>query len=661
MIRSLQDNPAVSAEAARSGEPARPIDCISRPAVTALSARTELEKFKVSMRRHDPLVKGLPWACQAHCVQCDQTVPAEFVLDAGSGGVALEIRCPKCGTRRERHQDAIFTTPRQATPAGQPTETLAGHPIRPVLRSLPRTVETLCPECSCVILGRYYVKDRVVYIEKTCPDHGYFRDKINTDVDLYLKGANAVFQDERGVCRPQVRHARRCPTDCGLCNQHLSASCLAQIDLSNRCNLNCPVCFANANQSGYVSEPDFAMVAEMLAALRKQQPYPATAIQFTGGEPTIHPEFHRIVRHAHGTGFSHIQIATNGIKMAEPEFAERAAEAGLHTLYLQFDGVSDDFYRKTRGQALMEKKLACVENCRRTGLKIVLVPTIIKGFNDDQVKAIFRFAVDNIEAISAISYQPVAFTGRIDVRDLEAQRYTLGDLAKDVAAVSGADLKRDFWPLGMLTPLSRIMECIDGKSKIRASCHSDCAFGTYFFVTPEKQAIPMPQLFDMYRIMDDFNRQAAGIQARRTQPEQIARANGRDLARIAWTFIKHYNWRQFFKTDIKPWTFIRALQGLTNKAKGRGAGERKSYKTLMAAGMHFMDRYNYDVERVRRCVIQYSTPDGIYPFCTINGGPTYRPFVERIHACSSEEYRRRRGQDGEPTQSSAREEVADGV
>jgi uncharacterized radical SAM superfamily Fe-S cluster-containing enzyme len=141
--------------------------------------------------------------------------------------------------------------------------------------------------------------------------------------------------------------------------------------------------------------------------------------------------------------------------------------------------------------------------------------------------------------------------------------------------------------------------------------------------------------------MSDFNRQAGRIQSRKTRPDEIVRANGRELAQIAWTFIKHYKWRQFFTTDIKPWTFIRALQGLTNKNLGRGEGERGSYKTLMAAGMHFMDRYNYDVERARRCVIQYSTPDGIYPFCTINGGPTYRPFIERIHACGKAEYARR--------------------
>ncbi len=567
-------------------------------------------------------------------------VAACFGLDETEDEVYLEYHCPTCGPRRERHHDALFVKDlgkhRARQSPRQPRTTHGGAPIRPILRELPRTVETLCPECSCIILGRYYELDNAVYIEKTCPEHGYFRDRINSDVKLFLRSARAVFQDERGVYQPQVRGARHCPSDCGLCDQHVSASCLAQIDLTNRCNLNCPVCFANANAAGYVSEPSYEMVVEMLQALRNQHPYPATAIQFTGGEPTVHPDFHRCCSAARDMGFTHIQIATNGIMHANLEFAQRSAQAGLHSLYLQFNGVDDQFYRKTCGEALFEKKLRAIENCKRTGLKCILVPTVINGYNNDQVGPVFKFAVEHIDVVSAISYQPVAFTGRISHRDVERQRYTLGDLAHDLADASGADLERDFWPLGMIAPLGRIMETLDGKPKIRPSCHSDCAFGTYFFVTPEQEAIPIPKMFDMYGMMRDFNELAQRIKSR--HPEiALPRANRWDLLKIAHLFFKHYRW-EHFNREIKPWTFVRALQGLTDKAKGRGAGEKKSYKTLMAAGMHFMDRYNYDTERVKRCVILYSTPDGIYPFCSHNGGPTYRPFTEKMIAQSKEAY-----------------------
>jgi uncharacterized radical SAM superfamily Fe-S cluster-containing enzyme len=65
---------------------------------------------------------------------------------------------------------------------------------------------------------------------------------------------------------------------------------------------------------------------------------------------------------------------------------------------------------------------------------------------------------------------------------------------------------------------------------------------------------------------------------------------------------------------------------------GRGKAGEKTYRTLLAAGMHFQDRYNYDVERVKRCVIHYSTPEGMIPFCAYNSGPVHRERVERKHS-----------------------------
>jgi hypothetical protein len=630
-LRPLVPPPRLDLAPQRSGTLHRPLDTIRRAAVNPADAATELERFKASMRKYGPVQKGragLPWPGEWFCTGCRQTAPGELLYDAGDDSIYLRVNCPRCGQRRERQHDQLFVrSPRQPAHHRQPRKTYGGAPIHPIATELPRTVETLCPECSCLILGRYYVDEQTVWIEKTCPEHGYFRDKVNTDVELYLKGTRSGYQDERGVYEPQVTGASACPTDCGLCNQHHSASCLAQIDLTNRCNLTCPVCFASANQAGYLAEPSYEMVVEYLRSLRNQHPYPATAIQFTGGEPTLHPDFLRIVKAAHEMGFSHIQIATNALRIADPEFAARAAEAGLHTLYMQFDGLDDALYQQLRAAPLLEKKLRAVENCRQTGMKICLVPTIVKTVNDDQVSRIFQFAVENADVISAISYQPVSFTGRIAHDERMQKRYTLGDLAHDLAACSGADLQRDFFPLNFMTPLSRIMQTVDGKPKIRPSCHSDCAFGSYFFVTPDRQAIPVPKLFDIVRLMGRFNELAARIE--RERPSALA--NWKDKLDITLAFLGSYRWseRDF---RVTPFRFLHALRGMTNKGVGRGAPGQKTYRTLMAAGMHFMDRYNFDTERIKRCVILYSTPDGMYPFCTINGGPTYRPYLEKMIA-----------------------------
>jgi len=604
-----------TAEEAASLRPARQLQA-------GRDALERLRRFKESMRRFAGAYAALPVRTQATCPACSSVVPAVF--DRAGEQIVLSYQCPTCPPLREVHHDAIWTQAVSDYPGGA-EKTYAGSRIHPVLRRLPRTVETLCPECAAIILGRYFVQAGAVFIEKTCPQHGYFRDCINSDALLYSKAAWWTYEERPGQQFPQVTGGAHCPSDCGLCNQHTSGSVLAQIDLTNRCNMRCPICFANAGAAGYVFEPSYQEVVRQLRVLRDLRPIPCTAIQFTGGEPTIHPDFLRIVSAARDMGFSHIQIATNGILLADPDFARRAADAGLHTLYLQFDGVGEEAYRRTRNHpGIWARKLAVVENCRKTGMKICLVPTILKGVNDDQVGHILHFAVANIDVVSAISYQPVSFTGRIGAEALAARRYTLGDLAHGIAKASGTSALRDMFPLSIVTPLAQILEALTGRPKIRPSCHPDCAFGTYFLVSPDKKAYPFPQVIDVEGMFVEMNRIAARIRRR-------GKANWLDRWRTVRMIKRH------FHADTAPpgltvKRFIRSLMGLVDKSIGRGDGEKHTYKTLLCAGMHFQDRYNFDVERAKRCVILYSTPAGVFPFCTYNCGPEYRPIVERAFA-----------------------------
>jgi 7,8-dihydro-6-hydroxymethylpterin dimethyltransferase len=295
--------------------------------------------------------------------------------------------------------------------------TLLGTPILPVQKGLPKVAESLCPECTQVVMARIFEEEGRVMMEKHCSEHGYFKDVVWSDVRLYLKAEAWTFADGQGVANPAVPDAVSCPTDCGICKMHVSHTGLANVDLTNRCDLTCPVCFANANAAGFVYEPTLEQIRRMLRQLREMQPVAGRIIQFSGGEPTLHPQFPEALKTAKELGFSHIQVATNGIRFgSEPGFAERCAEAGLHTLYLQFDGLSDDIYRKTRGRDLWAVKQAAVEAVRRAGMKIVFVPTVVRGINDHAVGAILKYALENIDVASGITYQPVAFTGRIAQR-----------------------------------------------------------------------------------------------------------------------------------------------------------------------------------------------------------------------------------------------------
>ena len=589
--------------------------------------RGALKDLRASMRRLSGRYARLPVDTLATCPKCRQVVPSRF--DRIGEQIVLSYGCPDCGELREVHADAIWSQLVSDFP-GSPARTLCGEPIQPVIRRLPKTVETLCPQCRAVVLGRCFVEDAAVFMEKTCPDHGHFRDRVSSDAVLYSKAAWWTFEEHAGQKRPPRAGGKRCPSDCGLCGQHQSASCLAQIDLTNRCNMRCPVCFANAGVTGKTCEMTYDQAVEAMRALREMDPSPATAVQFTGGEPTIHPDFLRIVSAARDMGFSHIQVATNGLRFAEEDFARAAAEAGLHTLYLQFDGVGEEPHRQTRNYpGIWAKKLAAIENCRKFDMKIALVPTIIKGVNDDQVGEVFRYAVANIDVVSAISYQPVSFSGRTDPAELAAKRYTLGDLAHDIAAASGASPLRDMFPLSFIVPLGQFLQAVTGRPKIRPSCHPDCAFGTYFLVSPEGQAYPFPQVVDVEGMFSDMNRLARRFDGKR-------RLGWLERMAILRMFKRHFRPKDAPPgLDVRK--FIRSLQGLVDKGVGRGEGEKTTYKTLLCAGMHFQDCYNYDVQRAKRCVILCSTPEGIFPFCTYNCGPEYRAAVESLHRIEARE------------------------
>ena len=246
----------------------------------------------------------------------------------------------------------------------QPETTFTGAPIKPVSKGLPKMTKSLCPECSKLIDAVLSEEDGRVVMEKTCPEHGFFKDTVYSDVKLYLKMEEWTFGDNRGLENPAVPDAEECPTDCGLCSMHTSHTGLANVDLTNRCNLTCPICFANANVAGYVYEPSLDQVRGMLQALRDEKPVACRIVQFSGGEPTVATTWFDALRMAGEMGFSHVQCASNGIKFTDLEFAQKSKEAGLHTIYLQFDGVTDDIYRRVRGQALRSEERRVGKECR---------------------------------------------------------------------------------------------------------------------------------------------------------------------------------------------------------------------------------------------------------------------------------------------------------
>lgn len=516
----------------------------------------------------------------------------------------------------------------------QPLQTTySDTPIQPITTGLPKTVESICPECLKVINARLFEEEGQVWMEKTCPEHGYVKDLYWSDAELYLKAEKWTFGDGHGLSNPITEAKGKCPTNCGVCNMHASHTGCGNLDLTNRCNLTCPICFANANVSGYVYEPSYEEVVQMLRNYRNTKPHPTNVIQFAGGEPTIHPRFPDILRAARDMGFNHIQAATNGLKFTDLAFAMKCKEAGLHTLYLQFDGLREENYHKTRGKSLLQEKLKCMENVREAGLRIVFVPTIVNGVNDDQVGPILTTAIENADIVSGISYQPVVFTGRISRKERMEKRFTLPDMAKRIEAQTGLmSAKTDWYPMSVVAPLSKLTSALWGANVLHLSCHPHCTLGTYVVIGPDGDSVPITQFIDVEGLFTEMDRLAQ--KARRTRSKTYQNIK-------TFNSLKKYFNEKKAPSGMTFRHFLESLYGLVDKDYGRGE-RRPKYHAMLVAGMHFMDGYNYEVERVKRCVVHYSAPDGkIYPFCSYNSGPTYRERVEKKFSISAEEWNRR--------------------
>ncbi len=520
-------------------------------------------------------------------------------------------------------------------------KTLTGARINPLPGDLPYKAVSLCPECTAKLEAEVLEKDGKVIMEKTCPEHGFFREVLLSDAYYYHRMMAWNRDVGRGVANPAITDAKVCPDDCGLCNLHVSHPVLANIDLTNRCNLSCPICFANANVKDYIYEPSYEQVVQMLQTLRDSRPVSGRVIQFAGGEPTLHPDWFRILKKAGEMGFSQVQCATNGLKFAEdPSFAEKSREAGLHTLYLQFDGTDPALYEKIRGRKdLLDIKMKAIENVRKAGLKIVYVPTIVGGLNDDQVPKIVQFALDTIDVSSGISFQPVAITGRIDQAEREKMRFTLADLANRVNEL-GYTTKEDWFPLSCTTPITELIQALRNEPNVMVSCHPLCGIGTYFFVDQNKKPTPVTRFLDIKGLFDDIQKEAERLKNKTTFKTLYSNLSKFSLFSSA---------NKRFDPSKAPEGLTLAklgqtIEGLLDKRAGRGRNDGTyTYKTLMVAGMHFMDSYNYDVERVKRCVIHYSAPDGrLYPFCAYNSGTVFREQIEKQFSCQKTEYRQKR-------------------
>jgi uncharacterized radical SAM superfamily Fe-S cluster-containing enzyme len=495
---------------------------------------------------------------------------------------------------------------------------------------LPIDTQSLCPECLRVIRATIYEADGRVFMRKRCLTHGAYQELLSSDATFYRLMLTRD-RSAHATLPPAAATAPDCPRACGLCADHLSGPMMINIDLTNRCNLHCPICFANADARQEVAELNLDQIRRLLDLSCTTNAYRPPCLQYTGGEPTVHPEFLPALREAAARKFAQVQVATNGLRFArEPEFAAQAGEAGLNVAYLQFDGLRDEVYQRLRGRPLLELKRAAIANLYAAGVRTILVPTVVKGINDDQLGRILAFAVEHSAEVCAISWQPVAFTGRLDYAQRLAQRFTVADLVHEIERQTGlVEAYRDWYPFCFVDPFARLVEALDRAPTMALSCSPACGVATYLIVDSRtRRAAPLPSFIAVEPLMDTLRQTAARLQKGGLFGRMYATRELRGLHRFHDRKRGPANWSfEEFVDFLLDFVDFRERYG-DNDARVK-ATENLRYRPLLMAGMHFQDVYNYQLDRVRRCVIHYAAADGrMYPFCSYNSGPCYRQRVE---------------------------------
>jgi 7,8-dihydro-6-hydroxymethylpterin dimethyltransferase len=464
---------------------------------------------------------------------------------------------------------------------------------------------SICPTCRKVIDARIVLRDGKVFMRKRCAEHGQFETLFFGDADLYVKIAP---YNKPGTIPlmfgTEVRDG--CPLDCGLCPDHQQHTCLALIEVNQACNLDCPLCFADAGthkaQTGY--ELSYEQVERMIDTYVAAEGNPEV-LQFSGGEPSLHPQIIDFIELAYRKGIKYVMLNTNGIRIARDDaFLEALARTRAH-VYLQFDGFDARTNELLRGKAdLIEIKLKALERMARADVRVVLVAAIEHGVNQHEVGRIVEFGLRH-PAVFGVNFQP-AFRAQRHLPADPLERMTIPDVLLRLQEQTNALISlADFVPV--------------------PCCMPTCQFVTYFLL--EGDAVtPITRLMDVSMYLDYLkNRTVPALQDEVLQ-----------LLESLWSSSAQVG------SDQAAQNISAMLTGVLGQSNGQGDGQPtrsaercSSCHTHLPLSAHsprdlsrhifmisvrdFMDPWTFNVKNAMKCCVEFLTPDGrMIPFCTYN-------------------------------------------
>lgn len=420
---------------------------------------------------------------------------------------------------------------------------------------------SLCPVCLRRLPAKRIIEGNDVFLAKTCPEHGRFQTVIWRGNPSFTAWA-----DMQAASGPVSSVSPECPFVCGLCPDHRQQSCCVLLNVTERCNLACPVCFADAGAQ--TVDPAFCEIEDWYRLLlAKGGPF---NIQLSGGEPTMRDDLPAIIGLGRRMGFDFIQLNTNGIRLAgEAGYAKQLKEAGLACVFLQFDGTNDAIYRRLRGTSLWDVKQEAVKCCEAAGLGVVLTPTLVPGVNIADIGSIIRFAVRYLPTVRGVHFQPVSYFGRYENIPGNSDRVTVPEVLQAIEHQTGGLAKAD---------------------DFRPACGiaAYCSFHADYLIAPSGEWQP-----------------SSAVCSSRTG------CCGSEAAKQAREFVAR-RWRapaadEAAENDHEDYGSVDSLDQFLAAVNQR---------SFFLSGMAFQDVWTLDLERLQACFVHVVSLDGrLIPFC----------------------------------------------
>jgi uncharacterized radical SAM superfamily Fe-S cluster-containing enzyme len=448
------------------------------------------------------------------------------------------------------------------------------------------TTRSICPRCKVVLDARILARDGRVFLVRTCPDHGLFEALVYGDAARWEEIQRFDKPGEEPLER-QTEALAGCPHDCGICPEHAQHTCLGIIEVNTACNLDCPICFADSGTGvqAHGFSLDLAQVESMLDAFVRAEGEPES-IQFSGGEPSIHPQILDMLRAARQRGIPLVMLNTNGIRLArDPRFAPALAEIGVH-VYLQFDGLEATTHEAIRGRDLTAEKLRALDRCAEAGVSVSLAAAVERGLNEHEIGAIVRFGVEH-PAVTGVFFQPVTHSGRFRLDSDPLEKLTNSDVIEAVAA--------------------QLPEWFRDDDFVPVPCCSPTCRSATFALYDGEDLVPLPRLVDVEGYLDYVTNRAVPDLDVRTALEGL------------WS-AKAVGGSEPVRERLECVACATAIPAELREVAARG---------FMIVVQDFQDPYTLDVDKLRKCCVAEIVPDGrLIPFCAYNS-VGYREQVRR--------------------------------